>query len=300
MKNSNSPRVFLCLLVLLSLALPVFAQRGRKPVIFAVLNNGANLEPIAYVEKGKLESAVDGAAEAAELTLFHKAYFKPKSSYRLIFGGANAGTATVVKSDASAECSKHMAQATVNSTKTKLGGFVMALATDATIKNAGSGVRRRPTVEERNQIEALVRAEFKNQKLSAAAIKTLKSQNLTALDVDNDQKADFVGSYWVATGSKERALLFFIAQKNSAGKYEFGYSSFGRIKQEDVMSEDLKTVDEGTLHEVLLDVFDYDDDGVSEIFTYSPSFEGASFYAYKRSRGKWEKAFETANYHCAY
>jgi hypothetical protein len=94
--------------------------------------------------------------------------------------------------------------------------------------------------------------------------------------------------------------LFFIAEKAANGKYQFGYSSFSQINQEDVMSNDIKSLDDGTLHEVLLDVFDYDNDGVGEIFTYTPSFEGAGFTTYKRANGKWKKAFDDANYHCGY
>jgi hypothetical protein len=300
MKKNSLPRILLCLLVLLSMALPVLAQRGRKPVIFAVLNDGKTLEPIAYIEKGKLESAVDAAADAQEIALFNNAYYKPKAAYRLIFGGANAGTATVLSSDTNAECARHMAQVTVSSTKTKLGGMVMALATDATVNKTASGLRRKPTPAERTGIETLVRAEFARQKISAGAIKNLKYHNLTVLDPNNDKKAEFVGSYWVDSGKTERALLFIIAEKNEKGKYEFGYMEFRRIKQADVMSGDIKNVDEGVYHELLLDVFDYDNDGQGEIFTYVESFEGAGLNAYKRENGSWKKAFEGSNYHCGY
>ena len=301
MKKNNSIKVLLSLLILLSLALPIFAQRGRKPIIFAVLNDGKSLEPIAFIEKGKLTPPVGGDSDGNVIAAFNKTYYKPKSTYRLIFGGANAGMVNVLSSDSKAECSKNMAQASVSSTKTKLGGFVMGLATDAvSSKKAASGLRRKPTPAERTEIESLVRAEFTKQKFAASAIKNLQYHNLTALDVDNDKKADFVGSFWVDTGKTERALLFFIAEKNASGKYEFGYSDFRIIKQEDVMSGEIKSVDEGVYHELLLDAFDYDNDGVSEIFTNIQSFEGAGFNAYKRENGKWVKAFEGANYHCAY
>jgi hypothetical protein len=300
MKNNNSIKVLLCLPVLFSMVAPVLPQRVRKAVIFAVLNNGTSVEPIAYVERGKLTGAIDGATEQKELTLFHKTYFKPKTAYRLIFGGANAGTATVKSSDPKAECGNFLAEVTVASTTTKLNGFVMALATDAVSKKAGSGVRRRPTPAERTEIESLVSREFANQKVPAAARKNLHSQNLTALDVDNDKNADFIGSYWVETGKTSRTLLFFIAQKNDKGKYRFGFMEARTIKLEEVMSGEIKTVDDGILHEVLLDAFDYDNDGVSEIFTYTPSFEGAGFNVYKLENGSWKRAFEGSNYHCGY
>lgn len=300
MKKNRSVKIVLSLFILLSMVAPVFAQRGRKPIIFAVLSDGQTLEPIAYIEKGKLTATVDGGSDANLLTAFTKNYYKPKATYRLIFGGANAGTVTVKSSDPKAECSANMASVTTQTTKTKLGGFVQALATDAVTTKAASGLRRKPTPAERAEIESLVRAEFAKQKVAASAIKNLHYHNLTALDVDNDKKADFVGSFWVDTGKTERALLFFIAEKNASGKYAFGYSEFRIIKQEDVMSGEIKSVDEGVYHELLLDVFDYDNDGVGEIFTHIQSFEGAGFNAYKRENGSWKRTFEGANYHCGY
>ena len=133
----------------------------------------------------------------------------------------------------------------------------------------------------------------------AGGVETFKNGNLS-LDCPNDKKADFVGSYWVDTSKTERALLFFIAEKNANGKYAFGYSEFRMVKQEDVMSKEIKDVDEGVYHELLLDAFDYDNDGVSEIFTYIQSFEGAGFNAYRRENSSWKRTFEGANYHCGY
>ena len=66
------------------------------------------------------------------------------------------------------------------------------------------------------------------------------------------------------------------------------------------MSGDIKNIDEGIYHELLLDVFDVNGDGVAEIFTNTASFEGAGFGVYSRSGGKWTKSFDGSNYHCGY
>jgi len=301
MKKNNSFKVLLGWLVLFSMFAPVLAQRGRKPIIFAVLGGGSTLEPIAYIEKGELTATVGGGDEMKDIVAFNKSFYKPGGTYRLIFGGTNAGTVTIKNSDANAECSKNTAFITAQTTKTKLGGNVMALATDAVAKKAASGLRRKPTPAERSEIEALVRAELAKQKVSAAAIKNMKYQNLTALDVDNDKKPDFVGSFWAETAKSQRGLLFFIAEKNEAGKYKFSFTEYRTIKPEDIMSgADIKSVDEGVYQELLLDVFDYDGDGVSEIFTYIQGLEGAGFNAYKRENGSWKRVFEGSNYHCAF
>lgn len=286
------------LLILLPV-LPIWAQKASpKPIIFAVTDDGQRIEPIAGVNNGKLIETVDGGAEDSLLKTFAEAYYKPKTNYRLIFGGADAGTVTIKSFDTTSECGKNMAQITLNSTKAKLKGSVMALATN--VESKGSGLRRMPTSAERAEIEKLVRTEFTKQKISAKALKTLRYQNLTALDVDNDKNVEFVGSYWVVPSATTRALLFFIAEKNKSGKYVLAQSKYNLTKQADVMSKNIKDVDDGIYHELLLDALDFDGDGVSEIFTIGNGFEGVSFYVYGREAGKWKMIFEGGNYHCAY
>lgn len=289
------------ILLILSLVLPIFAQKKTttKPVtkvIFAVLNDGKTLEPLAKVENGKLMQTVSGGDEDALITAFSKTYYKPKTVYNLIFGGNLVGTATVVKNDPSAECSRNMAEAITKSTKAKLKGFVMALATNITPTKT-FGLRRMPTAAERSEMDRLATAELAKNNISG---KKLEYHNLTALDIDNDKTPEFVGTYWMASSPTERALLFFIADKGKSGKYSLGYSDFRTVKKEEVMSGELKDVDEGIYHEFLLDVLDFNNDGVAEIFTYTQSFEGAGFDAYQRNGEKWERVLEASNYHCGY
>lgn len=276
---------------------PKPAAKAPKSIIFAVLNDGTTLEPIAYVNKGKLEAPVNGSDDANILTAFTKTYYKPGTIYRLIFGTANGGIVTIKSSDPKADCSKNMATVITKAAKTPLKGLVMGLATNAPGKSTAVGSRRKPTAAERTEMDALARAEFLKQKLTP---KMLKSQNLTALDLDNDGNAEFVGSYWVEIDKLTRGLLFFIADKGAGGKYSLGYHEYYLIDQANVMSGAIKDVDEGVLHELLLDAFDYDGDGTSEVFTYTQSFEGAGFNAYRRNGAKWTKTFEGSNYHCGY
>ncbi|MBK9216186.1 MAG: hypothetical protein IPM59_11425 [Chloracidobacterium sp.] len=294
-------RVTIVTMFVLGFSVAVAAQRAvskpPKPIIFAVLNDGKTLEPIAYINKGKLAETVNGSDDQTLITAFNRAYYKPGTIYKLIFGGANAGNVTVKSSDAKAECSRNMATVTTRASKTPLQGLVMGIATNAPIKTASASYRRRPTAAEKDEIDALVKAEFMRQKLTPG---TLRYQNLTALDLDRDGKAEIVGSYWVEIDRLTRGLLFFIASKGSNSKYALGYKEYRSIDQANVMSGDIKSVDEGVYHELLLDAFDYDGDGTSEVFTYIQSFEGAGFNAYRKSGGKWEQSYTTSNYHCGY
>lgn len=304
-KNLFAKFVSFSLIFLLSNFM-VLAQRKKpappqktKQIIFAVLNDGTTLEPIAYIEKGKLTGAVNGSDEPNILAAFSKNYYKPKGTYNLIFAGVNAGNVTIKSSDPKSDCAKNMATVSATSSKAKLKGKVMALATNATAKK-GTGVRRLPTAAERKEIESLVREEFIKNNVSGNATGDLKYHNLTALDVDGDGKAEMVGSFWVEPSNAERALLFFIAEKKANGKYAIGYNDFRSVKKDEIMSGEVKDLDGGIYHELLLDTFDYDGDGTNEIFTYTQSFEGAGFTSYKRTNGQWMSSFEYSNYHCGY
>jgi len=268
-----------------------------KPAIFAVINDGKTVTPIALVAGGKLSEPANGGDDAAKINAFAKAYYKTKASYRLIFGGANAGTVRISSFDPKAECSRNTAQISIDSTKVKPKGFVMALATNVPSAWKNGAFRRRPTDAEKAEVEALVRREYAKNKLTP---KTLHYQNLTAIDADGDGVAELVGSYWVEVDKLSRALLFFIAQKGKSGKYSFGYSDYRRVGQDGVMSGDIKDVDTGVYHELLLDYFDVDGDGKAEIYTYTRSFEGAESNVYHFDGSKWAKTYTFSDYVCAY
>ena len=174
----------------------------------------------------------------------------------MIFGGIANGKVTVVKSAPESDCATNMAEAKTVSAKAKLKGLVIGLATDVVIKKKALGTRRTPLIAERTEIETLVRDEFTKQKVSAANLKGLRYHNLTAVDVDNDKKAEFVGSYWLPTTKTERAMLFFIAEKGADGKYSMTHSEFKLVKQDEVMSGEITDLDKGIYHELLLDILE--------------------------------------------
>lgn len=290
-------KLFLASLLMLSLMTPLWAQKTPTRVIFAVLNDGKMIEPVAKVENGKLMQTVSGGDEEAILKAFSKTYYKPKTVYNLIFGGNLFGTVSVVKNDPNSDCAKNMAEINAKPLKPALKGFIMALATNVKPTKVGSGLRRRPTPNERAEVDKLVTAKFAEYEITG---KKLEYHNLTGLDIDNNKTAEFVGTYWMATGVDERAMMFVIAEKGKNGKYELTHHKFDKVAKESVMSGDIKDVDSGIYHELLLDVLDFNNDGVAEIFTYQQSFEGAGFYAYQRKKGNWEMVLESSNYHCGY
>jgi hypothetical protein len=302
MKRQNILAAFILTMLLASIG---FAQKGdtkkaaTQKAIFAVLNDGKTLEPIAFIENGKLKEIHDAGTPEKPFD-FVKAYYKPKNKLNLIFAGINAGTATVVKDFKDSDCAGNQAEISVASAKVKPKGNLMALATDAIPKKNAKLVRKMPTAAERKDINELVMKEMITNKVPIKNTGELRYHNLTKLDVDGDGLDEFVGTFWYNSGAKKRSLLFFIAGRDKNGIITMGFTRFQDVEEENVMSGDVKDLDNGIYHELLLDMFDYDSDGQSEIFTISSGFEGSNFNAYKRVGGKWTQVLETSNYHCGY
>ena len=276
---------------------PPKIQSAVKPVIFAVLQDGKWIEPIAVVEDGELAEV---AAADEQAKAFENRYYKPKSTYPIIFGGGNGGSVSVVKSNIGTECGGSTADVTSRTTGTKLTGLIMALATNVKLKPNEVSYRVRPALNERTEVEKLVRSEFTKNGATAAAVKNLRYHNLTAVDIQGDDVAEYVGSYWIAPTANERRLLFFIAERKDDNILELSYSDHSVVKADDLMSGEVKDVESGLGAELLIDVLDYDDNGVREIFTIGRAFEGNNYYVYKNEKGKWTKVFETYAYRCAY
>ena len=303
MKTPLSNRAPWLLALALLISFNVAAQNAKmdpKPVIFAVTYNGSTIEPIAYIENRNLTSVEGGDGPEQSPVSILDVYFKPRTTYSLIFGGAPVGEVQVKRTHPPGECSGNSTDVSVKANGATLKGFVMALATNSGSKLPSAGYRRRPTQAERSEIEGLVRAEFVKQKAPVNSIGHLRSHNLTAVDVDRDGIAEFIGSYWIAPNKAECRLLFFIAEKVKTGKYYLPLKEHEVYKATDIMSGDSADLDEGVYHELLLDVFDYDGDGVSEIFTTTQAFEGRNFHVYRRDGVQWVKSFETYNYRCGY
>jgi hypothetical protein len=278
----------------------IFAQKTpMKKAIFAVAFDGKSIEPIAFIEDEKLTAPVGGDADGKAIADFVRVFYKPKTTYDLIFGGAVAGKVTAIKGSATADCAKNVGVASTTSAKVKLKGLVMALATNAATPKVAA-YRRLPTAVERGGIEKAVRAELTTNKVSVKSQKVLRYLNLTAVDVNHDGTPEFVGSYWVSNSATERGLLFFIAEKDADGSYALSQTSYNPVKQKDVMSGAIKDIDDGIYHELFLDVFDVDGDGSSEVFTMTQSFESNSFSVYSKGKDGWSKSFESSNYHCGY
>ena len=271
-------------------------------VVYGTQLPNAYIVPFVLIEGGQFKQTIAGDSDAAEVTQFSKTYYGKGQKYRVLFGGAEAGTLTVKKSNQGEECSGSSADVVLQS-RAKLNTNVMALATDSPSLGRGVSARRSPTTAERAALMPLVRAAFKEKGTPAALLPSLMTVNLTALDLDHDGRAELVGSF-VARKLKgrdaARYALFLFAEPEGTS-YRTTVLQYDRITDSDLMSgADLTAIENGVYLERLVDALDLDGDGTQEVVTERDGFEGDSYFIYKKQSGKWNQIYEFSNYRCAF
>lgn len=311
MTKTNSRATLLALALLATFLAPP-AARAQKPapktaarpsaVVFAVAGSGGEvtIDPILGLNaRGGVLPA--GNEEEDSLKRFAAAYFKAGRKYRLISGGGDAGSVTVKESKAAAECFRTGASVEAE-TAARLGGNVMALATDSQTLGKRASMRRAPTDDERAGVEKLARSLLAQKRLTPAQLRDLKTINLTAIDLDNDGAAELAGTFKVARGKAAADLLFLLAEAQPAGGFRAALSNFDQLKAADLPGAEVfdSAGPGGFLSEILIDHLDVDGDGTGELFTYGQSLEGAQYTIYKKTRGRWLKLQEFYVYRCAY
>jgi hypothetical protein len=283
------------------------AQQGREAstVLFVVSANklpDASIKPILMIEQGSYKNPVAGDSDAEEISRFAAAYYQKGQKYRVLFGGAEAGTLTVKRSTKDQECMRTEAEVVMQSSA-RLNTNVMALATNLASLGRAKASRRAPTASERSAVLPLAQNAFKQKGVPAALLPSLDTVNLTAMDLNNDGKAELIGSYVVKkrTGGQERYVLFLLAEPQGNG-YTAALTQHGHYTQKDIMSGgDIDAIGQGGLYtERLVDQLDLDNDGASEVVTISTGFEGDSYTIYGRKSGGWQKIYEFGNYRCAF
>lgn len=282
------------------------ATARPNSVVFLVTKDAtqdAQVEPVAIIDgRGALaEPASEAAGGDGALSTFLASHYRPGAKYRLIYGGAEAGTLTI-RAATPAECSPNAASADINSTTAKFGGNVMLLATDGAHAPRAQSSRRAPTPAERTAVFGVAKRFLANKRVSASAVERgTKTLNLTATDLDGDGREELVGSYVVKVGPKIRDTLLLIAAPQERG-YRAAFTKYARVNASEMMDPSLidNIGEDGLGAELYVEQLDADGDGVGEVFTLSRSFEGTTYRAYQRRGGVWRAAYENYSYRCAY
>jgi len=285
----------LALVTLVSLSQLPAASGQKRPlpqpaaggtVIFAVEKYEANvqIEPVVILRGGAyVAPPVDGSDETggeAAAKRFIGEYFKAGRQFRLLFGGGEEGSVSVVKY-IEPGCVGMWAEVSAQTTA-RLGGEVQALATNSKTIGAGAASRRAPTEGERAEALEQARAAFARNGASPSLVRKMEVFNLTAADLDRDGKFELVGSFRVENNTEQTFdahTLFMIFEPAGLGlKPALTWHHRGAEAE----YADRRLVDHA----------DLDGDGVSEIIAEGHYYESNDFFIYKKQQGRWRNVYQ--------
>lgn len=256
------------------------AQTRKHTVILAVSaeSGEASVDAVAILEGKRLLSPYNDEQKDKQKA-FGDEYFKKGTVYRLIFGGGDAGTATISKW--SEGCNNIHAQATV-STSARLGGKVMALATNSETLGKHSVSRRPPTDAERAAVLTLMKSIYQRNRTPASLMPAIKVTNLTATDLNGDGNYEMIGSFTLAAKNKFERDLFLIAAPQGTG-----------MRADFVKFQAYQPPPEGFLSSIdFIDQLDVDGDGRGEVFATQGGFDGYALLVFKKVGVRWRQVHD--------
>jgi hypothetical protein len=245
------------------------------------------VEPVVIIRRGVFvkppvdESDVTGGDIEAQSKRFIAEYFRAGRQYRLLFGGGESGTVTVVKY-LEPGCVSMVAEVTAQ-TQARLGGEVHALAVSSdTLGRGQQSSRRAPTEAERASALELARAAFTRNAVPAALVNKMETINLTATDLDRDGKAELVGSFKAekSEGENWEAYSLFIIFEPAGDKLKAAMTWFNRGAEAEYADRRL------------IDQLDLDGDGVSEVIAGGHYYESNDYFIYKKQGGQWRSVYQ--------
>jgi len=216
---------------------------------------------------------------------FAEKYFATGQTYRLTFGGGEAGSVTLKKW--SEGCNTVHAEVTLSSS-TRLGDNVRALATNSDSIGKRPSARRAPTDAERSAVMTLVRNIYKQNRTPASLLQSVKVTNLAATDLDGDGKYEVVGSFTSAAKNKFERDLFLIAKPQGAG-----------MRAEFVKFQAYQPPPETFLHSIdFIDQLDLDGNGIGEVFAVQGGFDAYAYVIFRKVSGRWRQVYDTIGDAC--
>jgi hypothetical protein len=252
----------------------------RDVVIFAVskYEGGVTAEPVVIYKGGAYTSPpVD---EEKGNNAFAREYFKPGRKFRILSGGGEAGTLSIIKYQEPG-CVGLTADATAE-TPARLGGRVKALATDSQTLGRGAPSRRAPTEAERARAVELARAAYAKNRVSAALAAKMEVVNLTATDLDRDGRFELVGSFLVQkeVAPAPESYTLFLIMEPAGDAFKTAWEWFHQGSEDSY--EDRHFVDQ----------VDLDGDGVGEVIAMGSYYESNDYVIYKRQQGRWRPVYK--------
>jgi len=256
------------------------AQPRKGVVIFAVSaeSGEGSMDAVVIVDGKQLRKPYSDELKDKRES-FANEYFAPGKVYRLLFGGGEAGHVTVKKW--SEGCNNIHAEVTP-ATDARLGGKVMALATNSETLGKRGSARRPPTDSERAAVMTLMKSIYAQRRTPASLLASIKVTNITATDLNGDGKYEMVASFTLASKNKFERDLFLIAhQQGAAMRADFVKFQAYQPPPETFLS----SID-------FIDQLDLDGDGIGEVFATQGGFDGYALLIFRRVNGRWRQVYD--------
>ena len=286
--HTTACKRFALALLVLSLGASLAAAQTRKvtTMVFAVSaeSGEGSMDAVVIVDGKQLRVPFTDEQKDRQKQIAAE-YFAAGRTYRLIFGGGEAGSVTVKKWNEG--CNTVHAEITP-STSAHLGGEVKALATNSDSLGKRASARRAPTEAERAAVLTLVNSIYRQNRTPANLISAIKITNLTATDLDGDGKYEFIGSFTSSAKNKFERDLFLIAK------------SQGTVMRADLTKfQAYQPPPEEFLHSIdFVDQLDLDRNGVGEVFAVQGGFDAYGYLIFKKVAGRWRQVYDVMGDAC--
>lgn len=245
--------------------------RAHDPTVLLAVSGGGGLDPVCRLEQGayvepahsSLDSSTSGSAAS---------FLRPGQEFEVVFGGAAAGTARVLRR---VETGRAVGEV---STAAPLRGRVLGLAVNRPDLLHGSCTRRLPTPLERSFARTIATRAFASNGVPQEALSGLTVTNLTAGDLDGDGRCELMGSFTVPVNGGEQHLFLLLTPRS-----ESGYRTALRA---------ITTAgDQENGDQALVDWLDLDGDGCAELVTISRHAGSWRYTIYSRKQGVWLRVY---------
>lgn len=276
----NNYKRFSLAVLTVSLLAGLTASQTRKPIMVFALSaesGDGSMDAVVLVDGKQLRVPFNDEQKDRQKKVAAE-YFAAGRTYRLIFGGGEAGSATVKKWNEG--CNSVHAEVGLQ-TSANLGGPVRALATSSDSMGKRASTRRAPTEAERAAVLTLVSNIYKQHRTPANLIASIKVTNLTATDLDGDGQYEFVGSFTSAAKNKFERDLFLIAKSQGTG-----------MRADLAKFQAYQPPPETFLYSIdFIDHLDLDGNGVGEVFAIQGAFDGYAYVIFKKVGGRWREVY---------
>jgi hypothetical protein len=156
-------------------AIPVFALFNSDP------HNAVSIDPMLLIDGQQIRPVPDSCTETPALRDFENQYLKPGTTYPVVFGGVQRGSASVIGREG-VDWRVRM------DSDVKIHGLTTALAVGSASLAGKSGVRRDPTTAEREHVERLAREILMDKGVAAKSLKRMRLVQVTATELNDSLK----------------------------------------------------------------------------------------------------------------